>query len=93
MEKTNKNGRGDYPWQSSSSGMELRAVSKGMEWRFPYRVVTVRRTKSGAVARIVTMAPTWPPAELSNARSKTFASIDEAMAWAEGVYDEALGLA
>ena len=65
-----------------------------MQHRFPYRAMSVSAARDGkAVVRSATMAPTWPPTELSGVTTRRFASTDEAKRWCEGVYDEALGKA
>ena len=81
-----------YPWQRLGTRLSLDAIGPGMEFKFPYRTMSVSATSDGkAIVRSATMAPTWPPTELSESTTRSDESSDEAMRWCEGVYDEALG--
>ena len=81
-----------YPWQTSGSTMLLDAARDSDKLRFPYRSISVTATDLGARASSVTVAPTYPPTMIGRRHSRDFGSVPEAIAWAEGIYDEALGI-
>lgn len=82
---------GRYPWQLAGTKMLLDAARESDKVRFPYRSVVVSETEHGAVASSTTLAPTFPPQQIGGTHRRQFGTLAEAVAWGEGIYDEALG--